>query len=759
MGRFMRRYWLLSVSAGALLCSGPAAAATAFSPGLSTAWFNQIHLTSALESQVNGGKGVVIGLVDTGIVANLYEFSGRVSSASSCAAKSFACPSGVVDGDGHGTATAAIAAGAVSLAHSMSMSGVAPMATIVEEKALNDKGSGTTADVANGIVKAVNAGAQVVNLSLTYAPTSDVVSAINYAASRNAIIVFAGGNSSQALNGGANSTGLSAAALSHLVFVGSVNASNTLSSFSNTPGAGVAASPTASVSYASLWLMAPGEQVVAPGIQYGATASAYWTGTSMSAPMVSGALALLEAQWPVLARNGTATAVLLQSSDDLGAKGVDNTYGNGLLDIAKAFQPIGSLTVMQANGHATQVAKSSVIKATGGAVGALSALRTVLSNYTTFDSFSRDFKVNLSSLVAAPRAAGSVADAVAPPMVQAAARFAGGQVFMAESTDAVALARAGQDGSPGFMGGAIGAPQPSTMYLSFQSETGATAAVGRGMTSSFSFAQALWGAAAPAADQAGRLGVSGSLLNLAQGGDFAAGGIPLGAGSRLAFSWSSTPNAAEMGYGPLSASLTPASALAVGFTTRINRRWSIGASYSALGETSALLGAGYESGGLLDLGAHHHSQSISVSSAFDVGGGVSLLAETTRVQTDGAPSGAGLIASVSPLAARAWGVSVVKSDAFRDGDGVSLSFREPLRVVSGSAQVAVTTVDDQGYPTTTLATVGLRPDGVERDLFLGYSTAVGRDVDVSTAVGYRADVENARGMNDVAFRLALGVRF
>ena len=755
----MRRILILSVSAGALVCASPAMAAS-FAPGLSASWFQQIHLTSDLESQVNGGKGIVIGLVDTGIVASNYEFSGRVSSASSCAAKSFACPNGALDGDGHGTATAAIAAGAYSSSHSMSMSGVAPMATIVEEKVLNDKGSGTTADVANGILKAVNAGAQVINLSLTYSPTADIVSAINFAASKNAIIVFAGGNSSQALNGGANSTGFTAAALARLVFVGSVSSKNTLSSFSNTPGDGVAVSSTTRQSYASLWVMAPGEQITAPGIQYGANASALWTGTSMSAPMVSGALALLAAKWPVLLRNGTATAVLLQSADDLGAKGVDTTYGYGLLDLTKAFQPIGTLSVTQANGQSTAVAKTTVINATGGALGPLTALREVLSNYTTFDSFRRDFTVDLSGLVSAPRGSGAVANAVAPTVVQAGARFAGGELFMAESVDALNLASAARGGGAGPMGGASGARQPSMMYLSYRSEGGAMAAVGRGMTSSYSFSEALWGASVPAADQAGRLGVTGALLNLAQGGNFAAGGLPLGSSSRLAFSWTSTPNAAQTGAGPLSAPLTSASsALAVGFSTRITKRWSVGATYSSLGENAGLLGVSYQSGGLLDFGARHHSQAIALSSTFDFGGGVSLLAETTQVRTGGTPMGGGLIRSVSPLVARAWGASLVKADAFRLGDSVSLSFRKPLRVISGEAEVAITSVDDQGYATTRLTSVSLRPGGDERDLFLGYSAPLGRDVDISTAIGYRADVENARGMNDVALRLALGVRF
>ena len=94
----MRRILVLGVSAGALVCASPAMAASV-APGLSAPWFGQIHLTSDLEAQANGGQGVVIGLVDTGIVASHYEFAGRVSSASSCAAKSFACPNGALDAE------------------------------------------------------------------------------------------------------------------------------------------------------------------------------------------------------------------------------------------------------------------------------------------------------------------------------------------------------------------------------------------------------------------------------------------------------------------------------------------------------------------------------------------------------------------------------------------------------------------------------------------------------------------------------------
>ena len=48
----------------------------------------------------------------------------------------------------------------------------------------------------------------------------------------------------------------------------------------------------------------------------------------MSTPEISGAVALLDATWPVLLRNGTTTAVLLKTATSLGAS---SSYGDGLL--------------------------------------------------------------------------------------------------------------------------------------------------------------------------------------------------------------------------------------------------------------------------------------------------------------------------------------------------------------------------------------------------------------------------------------------
>src|SRR5215831_12345814 len=88
------------------------AAAPVLETGYSSGWFSQIHLTSAIQAQAYDGKGITIGFVDSGIIATRPEFTGRVSTASSCAAVTFKCSNGYYDDTDHGTAVAGIGASA-----------------------------------------------------------------------------------------------------------------------------------------------------------------------------------------------------------------------------------------------------------------------------------------------------------------------------------------------------------------------------------------------------------------------------------------------------------------------------------------------------------------------------------------------------------------------------------------------------------------------------------------------------------------------
>lgn len=68
------------------------------------------------------------------------------------------------------------------------------------------------------------------------------------------------------------------------------------------------------------------------------------TGTSMATPHVTGALALLMERFPYL-DNPQVRDVLLTTATDLGAKGVDEIYGWGLINLAKAIDGPGMLRV------------------------------------------------------------------------------------------------------------------------------------------------------------------------------------------------------------------------------------------------------------------------------------------------------------------------------------------------------------------------------------------------------------------------------
>ena len=746
----------LTVSLLALSAAAPAFAAP-YGPGYSASWWSQIGLTTAIEAYANGGKGITIAIVDTGVVASNAELAGRVLSTSSCAAVTFACSNGVFDDNGHGTATAAIAAGFTGTYSPYAMSGVAPAATILSEKVLGAAGSGADGDVANGITKAANGGGAVISLSLTYIPTTAVINAINYATSKGAVIVFAGGNSSQVLNGGANTVGLTATSLSHLVFVGSVNSTGKLSTFSNTPGTGKAGG---GASYASLWLMAPGESIVAPGVEYGSTAYAYWTGTSMSAPEVAGAIALLDATWPVLVRNGTTTQVLFRSATDLGAAGVDSTFGNGLLNLTAAFQPIGALTVIQANGQTVPITSLSYTTITGGALGSLSAVKAALANYTAFDTFQRNFLVNLSGLLATKTATGATAiGAITPPTASSTAHLmSGGELTVAASDMDLAETQAARVDALRIAQRTIGQRDPAMLYVAYTSPRGDVIAAGHGVSSTLSFAGALWGPANAAAFQSNQLAVASSLAGLAQGGDFAAAGVALPHGLRIALSLSASPVAQSWNGAP-DAALPQATAMTAGLSGKLTDDITAGVTVSAVQQRNGLLGATFNNQGAVNLGNRHRSSGLSLGVAYALGGGRSLMVDTMITRSSSSTGESGLVSGVSAVTARAYGVSLVQASAWREGDLLTASVRKPLRVIAGQAALATTSVDALGYPTTTATPITLKPNGDETDFSIAYAAPARAGFKFNVGVDYRNEAENTRGLNDMTVRFALERRF
>ncbi|MBV8548445.1 MAG: S8 family serine peptidase [Alphaproteobacteria bacterium] len=699
-------------------------------------------VTSAIQSQANGGQGITIAIVDTGINPAITGFAGRISSLSTCVATNN-CKNGYADDFGHGTFVASIAAGGPGNAYIST--GVAPKATIMAVKISQPGGTAYTTDEDNGVMTAARNGAKVINLSFGsfFAPrdtsayavyNAQMVNAINVAASYGATVVIAGGNSSTTFMQNVNQGGFTSTALSHLIFAGATTPTSTLSSYSNTPGtSNFLATNGQSKLLESLWIMAPGDNLQAAWYQ-GNGYYAIGSGTSFSAPQVSGALALLEARWPVLYRNGTATQLLLSTTTDLGAKGTDTTYGTGMMNVTQAFQPVGNLTITNAKGQAVNVSTITGSMLASGAFGSMSSLTSQLKNMTALDSYSRDFPVDLSSLVTTSKAASLIVSQVTAPTISATkAHFADGSSFaFGESSASLTGTPSGYD-TPAKQRG---------WYMSITDNQGSTLAAGKGFPAAASFAEAMWGSDSLASDSVNTLGISNSLMGIAEGGPFTAYGKKIGDNTRIAFSWSQTENT----YDPMAmpSQSINATAAGAGLTTRLSDQWTTGVTLNSLSESNGLLGSTYGNSSI-GLGNQHNSFSVGVTASYDVTPKTNLTFDAAWVRSDGADIAGGLISHVSDVYARSMGAALTQSDAFHDDDKLSFALRMPLQVYAGSADLNTMAVDSNGFATTTTQRVNLAADGQETDLSVNYAAPWKMGVNWTASFEARHDADNIRG--------------
>ncbi|WP_407562622.1 S8 family serine peptidase [Streptomyces sp. 184] len=237
------------------------------------------------------GKGVTVAVLDTGIDAEHPDLVGKVAEA-----RNFSDSPTTGDAFGHGTHVAATVAG-TGAGSDGSRKGVAPGARLLVGKVLGDDGFGSESQVLAGMEWAAGAGADVVNMSLgTDAPT-DGTDALSLGLNRltaetGTLFVASAGNSGPG-SATVGSPGSADAALT----VGAVDRDESLADFSSRgPRFGdLAVKPD---------ITAPGVDIVAAraaGTAMGTPVDDLYTaasGTSMAAPHVAGAAALLAQRHP-----------------------------------------------------------------------------------------------------------------------------------------------------------------------------------------------------------------------------------------------------------------------------------------------------------------------------------------------------------------------------------------------------------------------------------------------------------------------------
>ena len=262
---------------------------------------------------VNPAGNAVVALLDTGVDASHSDLDGALVAGISILDGS----SGNNDPNGHGTAMAGIIAAATDNGSGIAgigFDGVKVMPVTV----LGADGQGQDSDIIEGIVWAVDHGADVINMSFSNPGFSAALqAAIDYAWANDVVVVAATGNDG-------SSTGTYPAGDRGVVGVSNTDQNDDLNGTSNYGD--------------DVFLAAPGSDITTLAAGGGTTSV---TGTSASSAEVAAAAALLRAIDPS-ASNGVIVGRLARSAD---AAGTTAQTGNGRLNLSRAVADDGNGSV------------------------------------------------------------------------------------------------------------------------------------------------------------------------------------------------------------------------------------------------------------------------------------------------------------------------------------------------------------------------------------------------------------------------------
>lgn len=298
------------------------------------------------------GSGVVVASFDSGVDVTHPDLVTRWRGGTNSWFDPYTATLTPSDIDGHGTAVTSLLVGGAASGHNI---GVAPDAQWIAAKIFPDVGNADNSKIHRAFQWAIDPDGNpatddapdIVNNSWGFETalnecivTDSFRPDIQTLQAAGISVVFSAGNS-----GPTAATSVSPANYPEGLAVGSVGVSNAVSPFSaRGPG------PCSGSIYNDLTvdvypeLVAPGEVIdVAYPRSIFPLGYATVSGTSFTAPHVSGALALLRSAVPPLVGESVADyrlrleQTLLATTADLGPLGADNNYGRGLIDLSAAY--------------------------------------------------------------------------------------------------------------------------------------------------------------------------------------------------------------------------------------------------------------------------------------------------------------------------------------------------------------------------------------------------------------------------------------
>lgn len=270
------------------------------------------------------GRGVTVAVLDGGFNVNHPDIAGRIRGDRWDAVDNDPDPNdlgngidddgdGIVDrGAGHGTFVAGM------------VLKIAPGARILPIRVRDDEGHGSNVWVARGIAYAISRGAHVINLSLEVTDFQDDTVRTKLARAARlgiSVVVSAGNDGAQELTTLAQISGGLAA--------GAVDSADRIAGFSNFDAG------TEPVAGAPRLVFAPGVDLYGPIGSPTTDARGIWSGTSFSAGLLSGAVAVVREARPAMLPPGIAD-LLIRTADPVRDEFGAELVSTGRVNLAKA---------------------------------------------------------------------------------------------------------------------------------------------------------------------------------------------------------------------------------------------------------------------------------------------------------------------------------------------------------------------------------------------------------------------------------------
>ncbi len=492
-----------------------------------------------------------------------------------------------------------------------------------------------------------------------------------------------------------------------MLAVGSVDSNNNIANFSARPSAGGA----------QYFVVTPGQNVLT-------TASGGYTqsvnGTSFSSGYVSGAVALLLSHAPYLSAQ-QVVQLILSTTTDLGAAGVDTVYGAGLVNVEAALAPAGPASVP--TGDTVFMGGDSFTGSTlrlGSAFGDSLTNSSALQGGIFTDSYGRAYAADYSAQVtkAAPMPSLNFVRGSASKSVQ---------FMQAGLSPAMALSQQTQ-----YAGARLEAGKPIYFKTSAPMGTQFTYTEGLGMESGFGFSQQ--------ANAAGQLptisqGTGSGFLSLM--GDAASGSLAAPVSGALTLRTGFAVRGAEEDPMRLDPTQDTGSRMAymaeLGYAVQTSdklRAGEVGLRFGAVQEDGSALDS--RSAGAFSMGEGANTQFVGAYAHLPVAQDVALFAnyETGWSKFSGEKSN-GIVQDLRNVRAESFALGVSMHDALQAGDKLSFTFSQPLRVVSARADLVLPVgVDAMGNVLRSRTPLSLTPTGRQLDAELGYAMGIGEREEV-----------------------------